>query len=66
MLVIEQYPNLQDIFWDWCAETIDEKDAFELIEKRWPYIAHENLNNAEIALIDRLKDEFGCGILMVA
>ncbi|HCV03047.1 MAG: hypothetical protein CMJ90_18430 [Planctomycetes bacterium] len=66
MLVIQQLPTLKDIFWDWRANTIDEKDAFEIIEKRWPYIAQENLTADETTLINRLKDEYGFGVLMVA
>lgn len=66
MLVIAQYPTIQDIFWDWCADTIDEKDAFFLIEKRWNYIDHKNLTHLEQQLIQALTDKYGNSILLVA
>lgn len=65
ILRIDNYPELKFIFWDWSPNEIDEKIAFALIEKRWPYISHKNLNSEEVSLIQRLAKTYGNGLLLV-
>lgn len=64
MIILEQYPNIKMILWDWHTEQIDEKDAFELIETRWRYLEHEDLTPEELVLIEKLKNEYGDGTIL--
>lgn len=66
MLTITDYPELKTVFWDWNIEQVDERTAFELIERRWPYIARENLNEKEVELLKRLTERYGQGHILVA
>tara|TARA_Y100001936_G_C15637428_1_gene439686 strand:- start:264 stop:464 length:201 start_codon:yes stop_codon:yes gene_type:complete len=66
MLTITDYPELKTVFWDWNIEQVDERTAFELIERRWSYIARENLNDKEVELLKRLTERYGQGHILVA
>ncbi|MCU7556077.1 hypothetical protein OCL06_15910 [Alteromonas sp. ASW11-19] len=66
MLIIDDYPELKSVFWDWNDKEVDEKTAFEIIEKRWPYIDPENLTHNEKELINKLAKDYGHDLLLVA
>lgn len=58
------YPELRLICWH-CdpAKPITEEVAFGLYERNWRYIDHSRLSAGEQALINRLKDKFGNGVI---
>lgn len=66
MLVINDYPELKGIFWDWNDNEIDEETAFDLIEKRWAYIDQNYLTPVENDLLHKLADDYGHGYMLVA
>ena len=60
---IADYPQLRDIAWNCHDELIPACEAFALYERNWRYVDAARLDDRERALIERLKAEFGAGIL---
>lgn len=63
-IIATDYPELRLICWH-CDPTrpITEEQAFGLYERNWRYIDHTRLNEDEKALINRLKNKFGNGVI---
>jgi hypothetical protein len=64
MIVISEYPELAHILWDLHIEAISEKDAFYYYERRWRYVFRESLTDKEAALIQRLSEQYGNGVIL--
>ena len=65
MILIEKYPALRQILWDYQGLEISEKDAFWYYEERlnkW-FDQHE-ISQEETELIDQLVHSFGAGIAL--
>ncbi|TMS80557.1 hypothetical protein [Pseudoalteromonas sp. S554] len=65
MILIENYPALKQILWDYHKLEISEKDAFLYYEERvskW-FDKHE-LSPEETALIDDLVNRYGAGVAL--
>ncbi len=57
--------NLKMLLWNRQERYLDAKTAFRLYERNWRHIDRRNMSVAERALIDRLADQFGNGVLNV-
>lgn len=64
MLVrLADYPQLRDLAWNRSDEMIPASEAFALYERNWRFVEAERLEDGERALIERLKIEFGHGVI---
>ena len=64
MLVrVGDYPQLRDIAWNRSAEMIPASEAFALYERNWRFVEADRLEDRERALVERLKIEFGHGVI---
>ena len=66
MIRIGDYPELKLIAWsrrpdDW----IDEEEALSLYEANWRFVEPERMNATEKALLARLINDYGNGVLNV-
>jgi hypothetical protein len=59
------FPNLKLLCWNRAAPFLTERDAFGLYERNWRFVDEKNLPDAERALIRRLAEKFGRGVLNV-
>ena len=64
MINRNEYPELNQLLWDYHAEFIDPKVAFGVYERRWSYVDNRNISNKEKKLIEKLSKELGNGIFM--
>jgi hypothetical protein len=62
---IADFPQLRDLAWNRADEFITAREAFQLYERNWRFVEPERLEPHERALLDRLKDQFGRGVLLV-
>jgi hypothetical protein len=63
---LSDYPQLKLLAWNRSAEAmLDEEEAFALYEREWRWIEQDALLPAERALIERLKNQYGHGVLNV-
>lgn len=60
---LADYPQLRDLAWNRADELIPAKEAFQLYERNWRFIEPARLDARERALIERLKAEFGRGVI---
>lgn len=60
---IRDYDQLCDLAWNRSDDFIPAKEAFQLYERNWRLIEPAALAPKERALIERLKDEFGSGVI---
>lgn len=60
---IQDYPALADIAWNLHEPWVLARDAFALYERNWRYLAPERLETRERALIARLAERYGNGIV---
>lgn len=60
---LPDYPQLRDLAWNRTDEYIPAKEAFQLYERNWRFIEPARLDPEEHALIDRLKAEYGGGVI---
>jgi hypothetical protein len=66
LLELLDYPQLRLLAWSRSsADLLDEQDAFALYEREWCWIDQGSLLEKEIALIERLKRQYGRGVLNV-
>jgi len=63
VLRIAQYPQLRDLAWNRKDDLITARAAFQLYERNWRFIDVARLDEQERALIDRLAQRFGNGII---
>ena len=64
-LQLSDYPQLADLCWSRTGTTIDERDAFALYESGWRFVDQEHLSHEEQALIEKLTEHYGNGLLNV-
>lgn len=64
-LKIDEYPQLALLAWNRAVREIDEEEAFALYEHNWRFVDVEHLLPQEAALIARLTQEYGHGVLNV-
>jgi hypothetical protein len=63
---VADYPQLKLLAWNRRDEVeLDEAEVFALYEARWRFVEVETLTAQEQALIRRLADTFGHGLLNV-
>lgn len=60
---VADYPQLRDLMWNRSDEFILAREAFALYERNWRHIDIDRLDTEEYALLERLKKEFGNGVI---
>lgn len=60
---VADYPQLRDLAWNRSDEMIPASEAFALYERNWRFVQADRLDDGERALIERLKIEFGHGVI---
>lgn len=60
---IRDYDQLRDLAWNRADEFMPAREAFQLYERNWRLIDPAALTPEEEALIERLKSEFGSGLI---
>ena len=65
VLRIRDYPQLALLAWNRVVPDISGEEAFDLYEHNWRFVDPETLTPEEAALIDRLKMQYGAGVLNV-
>ena len=60
---LADYPALSQIAWNRSEPLISARDAFGLYERNWRFVNPDRLDPAERELIDRLKEQFGAGLI---
>jgi len=65
-ILINQYPQLHLICWNRDEDRlVTPEEALSLYERNWKYVDESALSDDEKALIDRLVEKHGNGILNV-
>jgi hypothetical protein len=62
---INEYPQLSLLCWNRAPLTVEETEAFQLYESGWRFIEKDKLTTLESALITRLAERYGNGVLNV-
>ena len=63
---IDDYPQLKRLTWNRPgATTLTERDALALYERYWSLVDAEQMTPQEAALVRRLADQYGHGLLHV-
>lgn len=62
---VEQFPNLKLLCWNRKGSYLTNREAFGLYERNWRFVDVARLDDRERALIDRLAERFGNGVLNV-
>lgn len=65
LIDVDAYENLKMLLWNRQERYLDAETAFRLYERNWRHVDRRNMSAAERALIDRLADQFGNGVLNV-
>lgn len=60
---IHRWPKLHELAWNRADRWIPAQEALALYERNWRFVRPEELTPDEAALIDRLKLQFGGGLL---
>ncbi len=60
-----QFPNLQLLCWNRTAPLLTERDALGLYERNWRFVDTETMPEDERALIRRLAERYGRGVMNV-
>ena len=60
-----RFPNLQLLCWNRATPFVTERDAFGLYERNWRFVDAGNMPEEERALIHRLTEKYGRGLLNV-
>jgi hypothetical protein len=63
VLDLQQWPALRELAWNRAERWIAAEDAFALYERNWRFVDRSRLTNEESALLERLKNRFGGGVL---
>ena len=62
---IDEYPQLSSLCWSRASRTVEEPEALHLYESGWRFIEKDKLTDGESALITRLVQRYGNGVLNV-
>ena len=60
---LADYPQLRDIAWNRNEPYLPAAEAFALYERNWRFVDPDRMTVAERALLARLTDEFGNGVI---
>ncbi len=60
-----KFPNLKLLCWNRAAPFLTGRDAFGLYERNWRFVDTKNMPDDERALIRRLAERYGRGVLNV-
>jgi len=60
-----RFPNLKLLCWNRAGPLLTERDAFGLYERNWRFVDTARMPADERALIHRLADKYGHGVLNV-
>jgi hypothetical protein len=63
VVCVRDYPQLADLVWNRTDEFIAAREAFQLYERNWRFVDQAKLTDDEARLIDRLKHEYGAGVI---
>jgi len=63
VLDLEAWPVLKELAWNRADRWIPADEALALYERNWRHVDPRRLGPAEAALLERLKDRFGGGLL---
>lgn len=67
MIRINQFPELRLLAWNRLDNSeLEESEALALYEANWRFVDEPHLIPEERALIERLKNEYGRGVLNVS
>jgi len=59
------FPNLKLLCWNRAAPFVTERDAFGIYERNWRFVDTKTMADDERALIRRLAEKYGRGVLNV-
>jgi hypothetical protein len=59
----QEFPALRDIAWNRTEEYLPAREAFGLYERNWRFVNPASLDERELALIRRLADRYGAGVI---
>jgi hypothetical protein len=62
---VRSHPNLQLLMWNRRDRFLSDRDAFRLYERNWRFVDRKHLDGQEAALIGRLAEKYGNGVLNV-
>lgn len=65
VIAVDDYANLRTLCWNRRARFLGAEEAFRLYERNWRHVDRINMTQAERALIARLAERFGNGVLNV-
>lgn len=65
VIAVDDYDNLKTLCWNRRARFLGAEEAFRLYERNWRHVDRAILTEAERALIARLADAYGNGVLNV-
>jgi hypothetical protein len=65
VIAVDDYDNLKALCWNRRERFLGAEEAFRLYERNWRHVDRCNMTQAERALIARLADRFGNGVLNV-
>jgi len=60
---LADYPALADLAWNRADEYLPAREAFGLYERNWRFVETGKLDERERALIERLAQRFGAGVI---
>jgi hypothetical protein len=63
VLDLDRWPVLRSLAWNRAGRWIPAEDALALYERNWRFVEPDRLTAAEAALIERLKNRFGGGVV---
>ena len=65
VIAIDDFENLKSLCWSRAERYLSAEEAFRLYERNWRHIDSKSMSDAERALIARLKERYGNGVLNV-
>lgn len=65
LVPVRDYPNLAAVTWNRIDELITDEEAFKLYERNWRFVDTRTMPPHERALIARLTEKYGNGVLNV-
>jgi hypothetical protein len=65
VIAVDDYDNLRALCWNRRVRFLGAEEVFRLYERNWRHVDRINMTDAEHALIARLADRFGNGVLNV-
>ena len=65
VIAVDDYENLKALCWNRSERYLAGAEAFRLYERNWRHVDAKSMSIAERALIARLKERYGNGVLNV-